>query len=343
MFGTPFYNALIRKYVVAFGNLFNNITMIRYKQDRTTEVDRMIVPLSYGPKEKFISKITQDPDLNRNTQTILPRMSFEIVGLAYDPMRKQETNLRYRSTIPGIPNRARSRYIGTPYDINFELSILVRNIEDGNQIVEQILPYFSPEYSMSLNLLSDFPDDVRTVPITLNAVNQSIDYEGDYESTRMIVWTLSFTMKAWVFGPTSTQNVITTAIANIYDASSKFKLPVDQVALNMVDLAANSTYKFDDLVYQGTNQVDATAVGQVLEWIGSPINRLTIKVLGGSFKLNTETWSVSTNAAGNIGSFYIPDKKVITITVTPDPPTANATDDYGYTTVIREWPSTANL
>lgn len=323
--------------------MFNNITMIRYRQDRSTEVDRMIVPLSYGPKEKFISKIAQDPDLNRNTQTNLPRMSFEIVGMAYDPMRKQETNLKYRSTIPGTSNRARSRYIGTPYDINFELSILVRNIEDGNQIVEQILPYFSPEYSLSLNLLSDFPDDTRTIPVTLNAVNQSIDYEGDYESTRMIVWTLSFTMKAWVFGPTSTQNVITTAISNIYDSSAKYKLPNDQVALNMIALAGNASYKFDDLVYQGQNPQDASAVGQVLEWIGSPTNRLTVKVLGGSFKLNTEIWSVSTNAAGNIGSFYIPDKKVITITVTPNPANSSPDSDYGYTTVIREWPSTANL
>ena len=257
MFGNPFYNALIRKYVVAFGNLFNNITMVRYRQDRTTEVDRMIVPLSFGPKEKFISKIEQDPDLNRNTQTILPRMSFEIVGYAYDPMRKQETNLKYRSTIPGTSNRARSRYIGTPYDINFELSILVRNIEDGNQIVEQILPYFSPEYTMSLALLSDFPDDIRSIPVTLNAVNQSIDYEGDYESTRMIIWTLSFTMKAWMFGSTSTQNVITTAITNIYDSSSKITYLRDQIALNMTALAGNSSYKFDDLVYQGANPQDA--------------------------------------------------------------------------------------
>lgn len=343
MFGNPFYNALLRKYVVGFGNLFNNITMVRYRQDRSTEVDRMIVPLSYGPKEKFISKLTQDPDLNRNTQTILPRMSFEIVGMAYDPMRKQETNLKYRNTIPGTSNRARSRYIGTPYDINFELSIMVRNIEDGNQIVEQILPYFSPEYSLSMNLLSDFPEDTRTIPVTLNAVNQSIDYEGDYESTRMIVWTLSFTMKAWIFGPTSTQNVITTAITNIFDSSSKITNLGDQIALNMTAMTANASYKFDDLVYQGSNPQDAYAVGQVLEWIGSPINRLTVKVLGGSFRLNAETWSVSTNAAGNVASFYVPDKKVITITITPDPVTANADSDYGYTTVIREWPVTANL
>ena len=336
MFSTPFYNAILRKYVVGFGNLFNNITIVRYRQDRTTEVDRMIVPLSYGPKEKYISKVAQDPDLNRNVQTILPRMSFEIVGINYDPMRKQETNLKYRSAIPGVSNQAKTRYIGTPYDINFELSLMVRNIEDGNQIVEQILPYFAPAYNISLAILSDFPDDARTIPVTLNSVNQSIDYEGDYETTRMIIWTLAFTMKAFIFGPTSTQNVITTAISNMYDYSSKITNLRDQISLNMTDLIGNSSYKFDDVVYQGSNPQDSTAVGTVVEWIGSPINRLTLKVLGGSFKLNTETWSTSTNAAGNISSFFIPDKKIITITVTPNPSTANVSSDYGYTTVIKE-------
>jgi hypothetical protein len=318
--------------------------MVRYKQDGTTEVDRMTVPLSYGPKEKFLSKITQDPDLNRNTQTILPRMAFEIVGISYDPVRKPETNLKYRTTIQGSPSASvKTRYAATPYDINFELSIMVRNIEDGNQIVEQILPYFSPVYNISLSLLSDFPADYVTVPVTLNSVNQSIDYEGDYESTRMIIWTLSFTMKGWFYGPTSTQNVITTAITNIYDSSTKLSYLKDQIALNMSELTPNSAFKYDDLVYQGTSAADATAIGTVVDWQGTPINRLTVKVLGGSFRLNTEAWAVSTNAVGNVASFYIPDKKVITITITPNPANANADSDYGYTTVIQEWPATANL
>jgi hypothetical protein len=338
MFGSPFYNRTLRKYVVGFGNLFNNIKMIRFKQDGVTEVDRMTVPLLYGPKEKFITRLTQDPDLNRNTQTILPRMAFEIAGMSYDPTRKPETNLKYRTTAPGSGARVKSRYSGTPYDINFELYIMVRNIEDGNQIVEQILPYFSPVYNLSLGLLSDFPEDFTTVPITLNAVNQSIDYEGDYETTRMIIWTLSFTMKGWFYGPTSTQNVITTAITNIFDSSSKLLGINDQIQLNMNSMTPNSSFLFDDLVYQGASQATATAVGTVLEWKGSPLNRLTVKVLGGAFQLNTETWATSTNAVGNVASFYVPDQKAITITITPNPVTANADSDYGYTTVIQEWP-----
>ncbi len=337
MFGNPFYHRLLRKYVVAFGNLFNNLTMVRYESDGTTEIDRMKVPLSYAPKEKFISKITQDLDLNRNTQTILPRMAFEIVGMNYDPIRKQETNLKHKSSVPGFNNRLRTRYSDTPYDIQFELSIMVRNIEDGNQIVEQILPYFSPQYSVSINLSSDYPDEYKTIPVTLNAINQSIDYEGNYETTRSIVWTLSFTMKAWFFGPTATQNVINTAITNVYDISAKLLSLKDQITLNMAN-TGNSTFLYDDLVYQGQNQADATAVGKVLEWLPHPQNRLTVQLLGGSYQLNVRTWALNTNGSAIPTSFYIPDKKVITIIVTPDPVTANASSDYGYTTIIREYP-----
>lgn len=340
MFGNPFYNRALRKYVVAFGNLFNNITMIRYKTDGETEVDRMKVPLSYGPKEKYISKITQDLDLNRSVQTILPRMAFEIVGITYDPMRKQETTMKRKRAISGVSNRISSTYVETPYDINFELSIMVRNIEDGNQIVEQILPYFAPQYSMSINTNSAFPDEYKTIPITLNSVNQSIDYEGNYESTRSIVWTLSFTMKAWISGPAATQNVITTVINNIYDESSKISIINDnQLSINMTNVTGN-VFRYGDLVYQGTNPADATAVGTVIDWI-SGINRLTIKTLGGNFSLNVRTWALSTNGSAMASTFFIPDTKIINIVVTPNPATANGSGDYGYTTVIREYP-TAN-
>lgn len=340
MFGTPFYNRALRKYVVAFGNLFNNITMIRYKTDGVTEVDRMKVPLSYGPKEKYISKLVQDLDLNRNVQVQLPRMAFEIIGIAYDPMRKQETTMKRKRSISGSSNRISSTYVETPYDINFELSIMVRNIEDGNQIVEQILPYFAPQYSMSINTNSAFPDEYRTVPVTLNSVNQSIDYEGNYESTRSIVWTLAFTMKAWISGPTATQNVITSVITNIYDESAKISIMNDnQLSINMANVSGN-VFRYGELVYQGTNPADATAVGTVSDWLSSA-SRLTIKVLGGNFSLNVRTWALDTNASAIASTFFIPDKKVINIVVTPNPATANGSGDYGYTTVIREYP-TAN-
>jgi len=337
MFGNPFYNRMLRKYVVAFGNLFNNITMIRYRSDGETEVDRMKVPLSYGPKEKYISKIEQDLDLNRSVQTILPRMAFEIVGISYDAMRKQETTMKRKRSIAGVSNRISSTYVETPYDINFELSIMVRNIEDGNQIVEQILPYFAPQYSMSINTNSAYPDEYRTIPITLNSVNQSIDYEGNYESTRAIVWTLAFTMKAWISGPSATQNVITTVITNLYDESAKISLINDsQLTMVMANISGN-VFKYGDLVYQGTNPADATAVGTVLDW-QEPANRLTIKVLGGSYSLNVRTWALNTNGSAIPSRFFIPDTKVVTITVTPDPPTANGSGDYGYTTSITEYP-----
>lgn len=335
MFGTPFYNRLLRKYVVAFGNMFNNITMVRYKNDGVTEQDRIKVPITYAPKEKYISTLKQDPDLNRNSQILLPRMAFEMVAISYDPMRKQETNLKRKYATPGYPNRITSTYVDTPYDINFELSIMVRNIEDGNQIVEQILPYFTPAYSMSLNLNSNFPNEFRTIPITLNAVNQSIDYEGNYESTRAIIWTLSFTMKAWFFGPSATQNTINTVTTNIIDNSFNYVVDREQITLNLFDFG-QTAFKYGDLVYQGSNPADATAVGQVLEW-NKGTNRLTVKILGGSYRANTRIWAAKSNGSANISSFYVNPKSAITITITPNPINAMPNSDYGYTTVITEY------
>jgi hypothetical protein len=336
MLGTPFYNRLLRKYVVAFGTLFNNITLVRFASDGVTEKDRIKVPIAYAPKEKYISPLEQDPDLTRNVQVILPRMAFEMVGLSYDPMRKQETNLKRKFVTPGYSNRITSSYVDTPYDINFELSIMVRNIEDGNQIVEQILPYFAPAYSMSINLNSAFPNEFRTIPITLNSVNQSIDYEGNYETTRSIIWTLSFTMKAWFSGPSLTQNTINTVITNIInDAYNYVSGDTNHVTVNLSGVG-NTHFRYGDLVYQGPNAADATAVGQVVDW-NTTTDRLTIKVLGGAYKANVRIWAADSNGSANISSFYVNPTQSVRIVVTPNPIDALPNSDYGYTTTITEY------
>ena len=335
MFGAPFYNRLLRKYVVAFGTLFNNITMVRYATDGITEKDRVKVPIAYAPKEKYISTIAQDPDLNRNTQVILPRMAFEMVGIQYDPMRKQETNLRRKFVTPGYSNRITSTYVDTPYDINFELSIMVRNIEDGNQIVEQIIPYFAPAYSMSINLNPAFPTEFRTIPITLNSITQSIDYEGNYETTRAIIWTLGFTMKAWFSGPGLTQNTINTVITNLVDDSYKYIRNTEQVTVNLTDVG-NTSFRYGDLVYQGPNAADALAVGQVVDW-NSDAGRLTIKILGGAYRVNTRIWAADSGGSANVASFYVSPTQTVKIIVTPNPIDALPNSDYGYTTTIVEY------
>lgn len=309
--------------------------MVRYKVDGVTEQDRVKVPISYAPKEKYISPLTQDPDLNRNTQVILPRMAFEMIGIAYDPMRKQETNLKRKYVTPGYPNRITSNYVDTPYDITFELSIMVRNIEDGNQIVEQILPYFAPAYSMSINLNSNYPNEFRTIPITLNSVNQSIDYEGNYETTRAIIWTLSFTMKAWFFGPAATQNTINTVVTNIINDSYNYVKNTEQVTLNLFDVG-ETEFRYGDLVYQGPNAADATAVGQVVDW-NTNQNRLTLRIFGGAYKTNTRIWAATSNGSANISSFFVKPTSAVTITITPNPIDALPNSDYGYTTVITEY------
>ena len=147
---TPFYNRTIRKMVVAFGTLFNNITMIRYNNDHDVEYERIKVPILYGPKEKFVTRITSDPDLTRSIANHVPRMSFELTGISYDATRKQVTVLKNFGT-SSINNQIRTQSVGVPYDFTFTLSLYVRNIEDGTQIVEQILPYFTPDYTLTVS------------------------------------------------------------------------------------------------------------------------------------------------------------------------------------------------
>jgi hypothetical protein len=311
--------------------------MVRYKSDGVTEQDRIKVPIAYAPKEKFISPLQQDPDLSRNVQVILPRMAFEMVGISYDPMRKQETNLKRKFVTPGYSNRITSSYVDTPYDINFELSIMVRNIEDGNQIVEQIIPYFAPAYSMSINLNPSTPNEFRTIPITLNSINQSIDYEGNYETTRAIIWTLTFTMKAWFSGPSLTQNTINTVITNVItDTYNYAQLDKnDHVILDLSEVG-NTEFRYGDLVYQGSNAADATAVGQVVDW-NTNTNRLTIRVLGGSYISNTRIWAADSNGSGTVSGFYVNPVSSVRIVVTPNPIDALPNSDYGYTTTITEY------
>lgn len=187
---------------------------------------------------------------------------------------------------------------------------------------------------MSLNLNPAFPNDFRTIPITLNAINQSIDYEGNYETTRAIIWTLSFTMKAWFSGPSLTQNTINTVIVNVVDDSYKYILNTEQVTINLGDVG-NTSFRYGDLVYQGPNAADATAVGQVTDW-NSTTNRLTIKVLGGAYRANARIWAADSNGSANVTSFFVTPVNTVRIVVTPNPIDALPNSDYGYTTTITE-------
>lgn len=207
-----FYNRTIRKIVVAFGTLFNDIQLVRYNKAGTIDYEKIKVPLSFGPKEKYITRLTSDPSLTKSIATSLPRMSFDMDGLSYDSSRKHITlqNNFAANTVSGGYN---SQYAPVPYSFDFSLTIYVRNIEDGTQILEQILPFFTPDYTVTVDFIHNMGRKYD-MPIILNSVSPSVDYEGDMMTTRMVMWNLSFTVKAYIFPPVKDAKLITTANTN---------------------------------------------------------------------------------------------------------------------------------
>lgn len=189
-----FYNRTIRKVVVAFGTLFNDILLVRFDKSGNEHM-QMRVPLSYGTKEKYLTRITSDPTLNKSVATLIPRMSFNLDGLSYDSSRKQMTTLQnFNNTPTGI----KTQYSPIPYNFDFSFSIYVRNTEDGTQILEQILPFFTPDFTVTVDFINSMGKKFD-MPIILNSVTSSVDYEGDMLTTRLIIWDLQFTAKGFIW------------------------------------------------------------------------------------------------------------------------------------------------
>lgn len=200
MFGTTFGHGTLRKYVIYFGTLFNNIYLKRYTAAGAV-AQTMKVPLNYGPREKFLARLEGNPELDRPIAIQLPRMSFEMTNLYYDSSRKMQTLNKITAPNPTDPNSKIYQYAPVPYNIEFQLSIMVKNAEDGTYIVEQILPFFTPEWTATLNLNPDLGLKYD-VPVTLESITSDDQYEGDFTQRRALIWTLTFTMKGWLFGPT---------------------------------------------------------------------------------------------------------------------------------------------
>ena len=218
MLGQYFYNESLRKTIIAFGSLFNDIAITR-KNSAGTEVQTLKVPLAYGPKQKFITRLEQDPNDNQAIAMTLPRIGFEINGFTYDPQRKLNRILKkkIKSTEPGKELKQMSiQYSPVPYDVGFELFVMTKNSDDGIQIVEQILPFFQPEYTVSIKEVPEM-DTIRDVPVVLNSINYEDTYAGDFTERRAIIYTLNFTAKSYVYGPVSTAKPITKVEVETYD------------------------------------------------------------------------------------------------------------------------------
>ena len=224
MLGTRFYNQGFRKLIIAFGQIFNNVVIQRTNSSGGVTA-RIKVPLAYAPKEKFLVRLDQQANLeSREFATTLPRMGFEITGLAYDSSRKLTRVQKYSKVKSGEDGKKMNyNYSPVPYNISMNLYVFTATAEDGLQIIEQILPFFQPDYTVTVNVVPDLGIK-RDIPIILGNIGYEDTYDGSFTQRRAVIYTLSFTAKTYLFGPMNNQGVIKQTQADLYsdtDTTSK--------------------------------------------------------------------------------------------------------------------------
>lgn len=280
-----FYNRTIRKVVVAFGSMFNDIEVVRFLKDGTPK-ERFKVPLTYGPKEKYLTRITSDPSLTKSIATVVPRISFNLDGLTYDATRKQVTTLKNFGMSGGT---FASQYVPVPYDFTFSMSLYVRNTEDGTQILEQILPFFTPDFTVTIDFIPTM-DQKYDMPVILNSVSSSIEYEGDMLNTRLVLWDLEFTAKGYIwpavradgangklirYANTNLYNMANTKLVNILTTPDPLNAaPDDEFGFNE-EITEYFQGKYDTINNKplpgGENLFDITSPPS-LGLLGTPVN-----------------------------------------------------------------------
>jgi len=273
MFGTYFYHQISRKMVVAFGSLFNTIEVRRTdSSDAVTEVIK--IPLSYGPKDKMLTRISSDPNLNPKVALTVPRMGFELLSMTYDSVRKLNTlNRNVKKGTTGL----KKQFNPVPYNWEFSLYIFVKNAEDGTQVLEQILPFFTPEFTVTMNLVSSM-EEVRDIPLVLNSVTSEDTYEGDFATRRSIIWTLSFTMKGFLYPDISDNAKVIETVAVDTHLMSKASV-VDPVYFVSEDSTSYSTnylilnsHEYDDTTRIRILTEDSSAAASA----GATVSRATV-------------------------------------------------------------------
>ena len=208
MLGLQFYHETMRKVVVSFGTIFNNINIVR-KNNSGAIIQKMKVPLAYGPAQKFLTRLDNDPSLKNKVAVTLPRIGFEIANLAYDPVRKLNRVQKFKKVKSTDKDKLDVQYMPVPYNLDFTLYVMAKNSDDALQIVEQILPYFQPDYTITINDMADMGIK-RDVPIILGSVSYEDSYQGNFEERRAIIYTLTFTAKFYLYGPVTSDKVIRT-------------------------------------------------------------------------------------------------------------------------------------
>lgn len=213
MLGTYFYHEIIRKTIISFGTVFNQI-YIKHKDENDDTYSEMRVPLAYGPMQKFLARLEQQADLNKPVAMTLPRMSFEITSIQYDSSRKANITQSFKAS---DGQNLKKVYLPVPYNIGFQLSIMTKLNDDMLQIIEQILPFFQPAFNITVDLV-DSIGEKRDIPIVLDSIGMKDEYEGDFSTRRVLIYTLQFTAKSYLFGPisSSTEGLIRKVQVDLY-------------------------------------------------------------------------------------------------------------------------------
>lgn len=338
-----YYNKCIRNTTVAFASLFNNIMLKRENADGT-ENQRIIVPLEFGDKEKYLKRIQGDPNLDKKIQITLPRMSYELVGFSYDKARKLNTNNKNFASSPSS-DKVFLQYNPVPYDFDFALTIYTRNIEDSNQILEQILPYFTPDYTIRVNLVPSM-NITRNLPIVLDSAIPTIDSDGLFNTeTRTVIWTLNFSVKGYIFGAVKDGPVIkesnTNIISNVFSPNEENGACCSGNISNsfLLDPSGDGDYRINEYVYQGMNYDNSYASGKVVDWSKSA-NTIIISDICGRFRLNQPIVGEDSMALYVPTSYSQNTQIDLKVVVTPNPNTASANTYYTTNTKILEYPNT---
>jgi hypothetical protein len=325
-----FYHRTIRKMVVVFGTLFNDLEIVRYTQAGVPK-EKWKVPLTYSPKERFLTAITSDPNLIKSINTVVPRMSFNLDSLEYDVNRKQISTLMNFAKQDNTS--VSTQFVPIPYNFQFSLSIYVRNTEDGTQILEQILPFFTPDFNVTVDFIPEM-DQKYNVPIILDSVASTVEYEGGMNegSTRLILWDLTFTAKGYIWPPVKSGKYIKSANTNTFiDLTSKEiqKVYVDYANGSGV-FAQGETLRANNSELFGTVDYFSNTESGVLVVTGA--NKI--------IKVGDKLTGDYTGAAYNVVVTDINSLNVVQVKTTTNPGTATLGDEFQFNEIIKEYPNT---
>lgn len=256
MFGQQYYHGAIRKYIIAFGNLFNDIYVQRLNSSGV-RIQTLAVPLAYGPKEKWLVRLVQDPNLDQDVAITLPRMGFEIVSMTYAPARKLSSTLKNVRLKTSDYNRIETQYVPVPYDINILLSVFVRNADDGAQIIEQIVPYFRPEFTTNVRLIPEMNIVIDT-PVVLQDISIEDTYEGDFDTRRALIYNLNFSVKAYLYGPVTNSGIIKRAITNVHG-----DIPADSSIIERITITPAQYANGSPLIAPSANASLSVGINQI--------------------------------------------------------------------------------